>query len=220
MMKKQAVFAGVVLAVGVLAAISCRRSDVRSTVIEVPQMDDALSVRIVTNAALDEVVGQYDGTRNEAEVDLSKKTVLYHEGERLRSPDYRRRIEAKIAEIGYNARVTGVRHNPPPLVPTEDGPIQMWPARFTATISVPDMDTSTDANIIVDAIAYARLGNDHPRVAVDPSSRRVVATYESLLLSRKSIEQAIANVGFDANNTPAMLGKPDAIPHGWTPVSL
>jgi len=211
---------GVFMAAGILAAVSCRRSDVRSVVVEVPGMTGAREIRIVTNAALNEVVGQYDGTRNDYEIDLSKKIVLYHEEAGLLSPHYHRRIENKIGEVGFSARVTGVRPNPPPLVYTDDGPIQIWPGRHTAAITVPGMQTVADANVVVDAIAYARLRHDHPRVLVDAPSRRIVATYESLYLSRENIEQAIASVGFDANNTPAMLGRPDALPHDWTPVKL
>jgi len=219
-MRKTVLLAMIGLGVGVLAAVSCRRSDIRTAVIDVPQMADSRAIRIVTNAALDEVVGQYDDTQNRCEIDLSKGIVLYHESQNLQSPAYQRLIEARIREVGFEVRVVGSRLNPPPLVLTDDGPIQLWPNRFTAVIMVPDMKTATDANIVVDAIAYARIGGDDPRVVVKRDSRRVIATYESIRLSFSNIEYAIACVGFDANTVPANLGREDSIPHGWTPVTL
>lgn len=205
---------------GCILAAACRRSDVRTAVIDVPGMSDATSVRIVTNAALDEVVGQYDGIQNQYEVDLTRKLVLYHESRRLLSPEYQRRVEARILEVGFSARVLKVQLNPPPVVLTDDGPIQMWPDRFTAMISVPDMTSNTDANIVVDAIAFARIGGDDPRVAANEKARRLVVRYESLHLSLKSLEHAVACAGFEANNTPARLGRDDSIPDGWTHVQL
>lgn len=221
-MRRSLALAIIGLSAGILVVISCRRSDILTVMIDVPQMSDAKSIRIVTNATLEEVVGQYDGMRNGYEIDLLKKIVLYHESQRLLSPEYQRWIETRIAEVGFNARVTNAGWNPPAPVWTMDGPVQMqkWDDRFTAVISVPEMASNTDANIVVDAIAYARLGGDHPRVSARPDSRRVVATYESLHLSLRNIEYAIACAGFDANAVRANLGAEDAIPHGWTPVTL
>ena len=219
-MKTRVALTAITVAAAVLAAISCRRSDIRTAAVDVPDMSDARSIRIVTNAALAEVVGEYDGIQSAYEIDLSRKLVLYHESHRLLSPEYQRRIEGRIAEVGFAARVMGARHNPPPPVPTSDGPAQMWPGRFTAVISVRGMKTNTDANVIVDAIAYARVGRDDPRVTVRPGSRRIVATYESLCLSLENIEHAIACAGFDANTTLARLGAEDCLPHGWTQVRL
>ena len=47
-----------------------------------------------------------------------------------------------------------------------------------------------------------------------------MVSFDSLRLSMKNLEHAIARVGFDANDTPAKLAWPDAPPHGWSPVSL
>jgi len=82
------------------------------------------------------------------------------------------------------------------------------------------MVTKTDANIVVDAISYARIGSDNPRVSTDADSRQVTATYNALYLADKNIEHAIACVGFDANTVPARLGEKDSVPHGWKPVKL
>jgi hypothetical protein len=214
--------AAAALAVGVVLAIltSCRQSDLHTTVISVPGMSDALAVRIVTNAALDQVVGRYDGIQNETQIDLAKGVVLYHETARLADTAYQRKIEARTAEVGFPGRILAVGLNPPKPVPTVDGPKQMWPNRVTAVIHVPNMKTARDANIVVSAIAYARLGGDSPRVHADAASRSLRVTYQGLFLSLKNIEQAIACAGYAANNTPAMLGQPDSPPEGWLPVIM
>jgi hypothetical protein len=219
-MKKQVVLMLAGLLMSTLAVISCRRSDVCSIVINVPQMSDERSIRIITNAALDEIVGQYDGMKNDCEIDLAKQTVLYHEGQRLLSTDYLRHIEACIGEVGLNAHAAGARLDPPPLVPTVDGPVQEWPNRYTVVISVPGMKSVKDANVVVDAIAYARLGRDDPRITVSRESRTITATYESMALSLKNIEYAIACAGFEANDSATKFGTEVAIPHGWRPVTL
>lgn len=210
--------AGFAALITILAAAACRQSYVRTAVIDVPQMANSTAIRIVTNAALDEVVGRCDGTQHDHEIDVARKVVLYHESRKLMSPEYQRQIEARIRQVGFDARVVTARPNPPAPVPTADGPIQLWPNRFTAVISVPGMTSVTDANVVVDAIAYARLGKDDPRVAVQPGSRQLVARYESLQMAPRNIEYAIACAGFDANDVPA--GARKSLPHGWTPVRL
>ena len=203
---------------GLMAAVSCRRTDMKKVTISVPGMSDARSIRIVTNAALDEVVGRVDGIMHDYEVDLAGQVVLYHESGRLLAPEYQRRIVACISQVGFKAVVKSVRLNPPALVQTLDGPAQTWPDRYTAVLAVTGMKDHTDANIVVDAIAYARIGRDDPRVSVNKRAQELVARYESLVVAPKNIEFAIACAGFDANQIPARLGGVDSIPHGWTPV--
>ena len=106
------------------------------------------------------------------------------------------------------------------LIDTERGPRRLWPDRITAVIAVPEMRSNTDANIVVDAIAYARIGSDNPRVTADKESRRLLAVYESTSICLKYIEHAIACAGYAANDVLPNLGADDAIPHGWTPVAL
>jgi hypothetical protein len=96
----------------------------------------------------------------------------------------------------------------------------MWPDRITATIRAPQMKTARDANVVVAAIAYARLGGDIPRVAADPPARSLHVRCESLTLSPRSIELAIACSGYAANTTPADLRRENGTPHGWHPVRL
>jgi ribosome-binding protein aMBF1 (putative translation factor) len=215
----------IVLIAGLVAVISCRKSDIRYAMIEIPGMSDARSVRIATNAALHEVVGRFDGIKNDTEIDLSRKVLLYHEGHRLVQPDYQQRIRARIAEVGYASKILAAGLNEPPKVKAMDGngvyrEVQMWPQRCTAVIYVPEMNSQTDANIVVDAIAFARLGRDDVRIEVDTEARRIVATYESMHISQKNIEHAIAYAGLDANRLSARLGQPDSVPNRWTPIKL
>lgn len=208
------------VAIGLPLASSCRRSDPRAAVIDIPGLCSARDVRIVTNAALDEVVAACDGIQHDLEMDITKGVVLYHESQALLNPDYQRRIEARLAEVGFPAKVVSVRHNPPALVPTVDGPVQTWPNRYTAAIRLSNAKTQRDANVIADAIAYARIGTDHPGIHADPTTHRLTLRYESLLLSVKNIEHAIAAVGYAANDTPAFFGNTDARPDGWRPMAL
>ncbi len=224
-MKKNMLLLAIVLVAGVHAAISCRKHDIRYAFIDVPGMTDAKSVRIATNAALHEVVGRFDGIKNDAEVDLSRKLVQYHEGPRLVNREYQRRILERIAEVGYASKVVSAGLNEPPKVKAKDADgnyhwVQMWPHRCTAIIYVPEMKSVTDANRVVDAIAYARLGRDDDRIDVNAESRTISITYESLNLSQRSIEHSIAYVGFDANQVRAKLGREDSVPNRWTPIKL
>lgn len=219
-MTKRLLFGMLGLCIVILAAATGQRSDLRTTRIAVAPVTDALSIRIITNAALEEIVGRYDGIQHEYEIDLSKRLILYHESQRLLSPSYQAQIEARLAEVGYPARVLRAGHNPPAPVPTADGSAQTWPDRCTAVISVPGMTSRTAANVAVDAIAYARIGRDDPRVSFRRASHSVVATYQTLNLSLKNIEYAIACAGYGANGVPARLGAADALAHGWTPVTL
>lgn len=212
-------WAGFAVAVCLLGVVSCRQSQLKTVSVAVPAMDDDRAVRIVTNAALDEVVGHYDGRMHDCEIDLANGLVYYHENARLMSADYCRSIVACIRQIGCGARIVKVTHNPPAPTPTVDGPCQEWPERFTAVIEVSGMTSRTIANRVADAIAFARLGGDSPRVVTDRGNRRIDATYESLLLCQRNIEHAIACAGFAANGVPACLGMADAVPHGWRPVT-
>ena len=217
-MRKTLLFASIGLCIGVLVALSCRRSDIRTVVVNVPQMTDDKIVRIITNAVLDEIVGRYDGVKHDYEIDLAKGLVFYHESHRLRSTVYQQLIQSRLKEVGYDARMMGARLNPPALVKMGDEYKQLWPYRFTLTISIPGMKSGTDANIVTDAIAYARVGKDDPRIRVRRKSKSLVVTYEGLHLSPQNVEVAIACAGFSANDVPANLGAADSIPYGWRPV--
>jgi hypothetical protein len=202
-----------------LATLSCRRSDIRTDEIVVPNMVGERDVRIVTNAVLDATSELAQAIRNDCEIDRSKRRVLYHEGPRLRLPAYRALLVARLREVGFNqARILRTGLNPPPLVDTVDGPCQDWPQRHTAVMSVPGMNDVTAANRVVDALAYARAGRDDPRVCLDPASRTLTVVHEGLRAARSNLEHAIACAGYAANAVPARLGGPDSAPDHWRPL--
>lgn len=198
-----------------LTAVSCSRSDIRTTRIRVPAMADARAVRVVTNAVLNELDGRTDMFQHGCDVDLSRKLVFYHESEALRSPAYQRNILARIRELGYEARIAAVGPSELPPCPTNRGPLRVWPNRHTLVLSIPGMKCARDANVVVDAIAYARLGGEDPRIVVNPASRSLSITYNARGLAAKNLELAVACVGYEANDVPADVGQDGSIPHGW-----
>ncbi|MCC6227434.1 MAG: hypothetical protein IT195_13660, partial [Microthrixaceae bacterium] len=219
-MKRSGYISAAVVALAALALLSCRQSRTRTTDISVPGMSDAMAVRIVTNAALNEVIGEYDGTQHEVEVDLLRHIVLYHESQRVTSPAYQKDILKSLKAVGFDATVVRAGLNPSPPVPTVQGAFSVWPSRHTAEISIPGMKTRRDANVVVGAIGYARIGGDHPAVIADTAKRILHVGYESMNTAVKNIEVAIACSGFDANTIPALLGAEDAPQNGWRPVTL
>lgn len=202
-----------------IAATACFRDDARAVTLAVPDMATARDLRIVTNAALNEIVGRYDGIKNDAEADLARGLLVYHEGERLRDEGYRRHIAACLRDVGYDAAFLAVRLNPPPPVPTSRGLVQLWPDRHTAVLAVQGLKTARDVQVALDAIAFARTG-DRASVAPDARSRTLRVTYNSRALGRRNVEHAIANAGYAVNDTPALLGRADALAMNWTPVRL
>jgi len=202
-----------------VTTVSCRRSDVRTDEIVVPRMLSERDVRIVTNAVLDATSELSQAVRNDCEVDVSKRLVFYHEGPRLELPLYQALLLARLNEVGFaEARILKVALNPPPLADTVDGPYQDWADRHSAVIHVPGMSDVTAANRVVDALAYARLGRDDPRIQVDRMSRTLTVLYEGLRAARSNLEHAIACAGYAANDVPARLGGTDAAPDHWRPL--
>ena len=204
-----------------LALFACRRTDPRSTTIHVPDMTGERDVRIVTNAVVNEIWSRLAGPRSDYEVDLGKGIVLCHESSRLMSKPFQRHIEARIREVGFEAHVMGVGHNPPPPIDVgpDRPPLYPWPDRFTAVIRVPGMTTTRAANRVVDAIAFARVGRESEHVTIDRIARSVIVTrYESTLLALKDIEHAVACAGYTANDVPPDVGKAHPPPHGWNAV--
>ena len=217
--KKALVLSLAVLCFGIATAVRifCCRADPDVMCVHVPQMVDETGVRIITNAALDEILGRYDDVKRQIEIDMTRKLVLYHESDRLLHEAYRRHIEARLREVGLDAHILAARHNPPPPVATTNGPVQLWAGRVTAVISVPEMNSVTDANRAVDAISYARLGGDHPGISVGRNERKLTVSYNGRQLASRNIEHAIVSAGFDANDIEA---GPDSLPDGWRPIRL
>jgi|ETNmetMinimDraft_26_1059896.scaffolds.fasta_scaffold30785_1 hypothetical protein len=204
------------------ACLSCRVSRPRETHIRVPDMQSERDVRIITNAVADEIAGQVEGTQYVFEIDVAQRLVMYHEGPNLLKAGYREAIRTRIAEVGYAARFLEARHNPPPPVRVANSPtpVQMWPYRCTAVLHIPEMASQTAANIIVDAIGYARRGRDPDALRPDPVNGMMHVDYESMQLSIKNLEHAIAAVGYRANALGANLGNKDAVADGWRPVRM
>ncbi|HOW98208.1 MAG TPA: hypothetical protein PK634_10515 [Kiritimatiellia bacterium] len=208
--------AGLLGAVAVLC-VSCVRETQRTVEIKVPGMQTERDVRIVTNAALNEAVGRAT-LQHGYDICVDKGTMFYYEGARLLSREYQRHILRCLREIGYEARIVEVRHWPAPAMPTPRGWLQAWPDRHAAAISIPAMKTGVDAHRVVGAIARARAGDDPLRVAPDPAAHAIRVTYDTNQLALKNLEGAIANAGYQANDTPPSMGLPDSFPVGWTPI--
>lgn len=72
----------------------------------------------------------------------------------------------------------------------------------TVRIDVPEMHNEACAELVKKALS--RVENvKYAKTEVDLEKRRVIVTYESLKLSLKNVEFAIAKAGFDANDIPA-----------------
>lgn len=72
----------------------------------------------------------------------------------------------------------------------------------TVTVSVPELQNRACARIVGDALSQ-QMGVQREKLKFDLSTRTVEVSYDSLLLARKNIEFAIADVGFSANEVPA-----------------
>jgi copper chaperone CopZ len=72
----------------------------------------------------------------------------------------------------------------------------------TITIDVPGMKDEAAVQKVVNILARTG-GVDGKSIDVDPKKRQVTLRYDSLLLSLKNIEFALAEAGFAANDIPA-----------------
>jgi len=96
----------------------------------------------------------------------------------------------------------------------------------TVTVQVPGMKNEACAAMVADAVAWEIAGSPGERpsrqlarsfqlsgaIAVDLTNRTVRVRYDSLKMSLKNIEFAIADAGFEANNTPASKSAADQLP--------
>jgi hypothetical protein len=92
---------------------------------------------------------------------------------------------------------------------------QFWASRRVMHLSLTSLTNNATVNIAIAAIAHGVRGQDNPDIRIDPQARTATVAYESLNLSVKNLEHAIAASGLDANNVPALLKAPDALRHGW-----
>jgi len=72
----------------------------------------------------------------------------------------------------------------------------------TVRLHVPDMQNDACEKIVVGRLKSVS-GVKAETVRVDRPTRTVTVAYESLVLSRKNIEFAVAEIGFSANGVPA-----------------
>lgn len=81
----------------------------------------------------------------------------------------------------------------------------------TMAIDVPGMRNARCAQLVQQRLQQVPgvLAN---KIAIDLENRIVTVTYDSLQLSLKNIEFAIAEAGFDANDVPATPAARDALP--------
>lgn len=81
----------------------------------------------------------------------------------------------------------------------------------TVTIHVPEMGNKECSRIVEDALAKVG-GIQMDKLKVDTLSRTVTVMYDSLQLSIKNVEFAIAEAGFAANDVPAKREAQEALP--------
>lgn len=207
----KAVIGSVVASLFILLTTACFRAETSRTAIHIPQMENERDSRIVTNAALNEVVGCITPIKHDYEFDLQNHVVLYHETQRLASVEYRVQLIESLKAVGLQANVVNAGFNPVKPKRLPDGDIlNSWPDRFTAVISIPQLNSIQDANIVADALAFVRNGGDDPRVTPDPANHKLNIVYNNVALSKQNITEAIACTGYSANGVP-----PKNISNGW-----
>ncbi len=77
----------------------------------------------------------------------------------------------------------------------------------TMTVSVPGMASDADVQRIRKALAPLN-GINKEQAAFDVSGKKIVLTYDSMVIAKKNIEIAIAEAGFDANGIAAIRPAP------------
>jgi hypothetical protein len=81
----------------------------------------------------------------------------------------------------------------------------------TARIHVPQM-TGPECRELILAVVNKQQGVQGDKVTTNPARRDVVVPYDSLVLSLKNIEYALARAGFAANDIPADPAARAALP--------
>ncbi len=84
----------------------------------------------------------------------------------------------------------------------------------TARLTVPQMRTPECAERVV-GILSQQAGVQGQLVQADLPLREVTVPYDSLLLSLKNLEYALAEAGFDANDIPADPEARARLPEAW-----
>lgn len=81
----------------------------------------------------------------------------------------------------------------------------------TVTVSIPEMHNSACVRIVGDALVK-QMGVKPDALMFNLEQKTVMVTYDSLIIARKNIEFAIADVGFSANEVPADTNAAAALP--------
>lgn len=81
----------------------------------------------------------------------------------------------------------------------------------TFKIRVPEMHNAACAEVVGRALARVN-GVQQESIRIDVGDRSVTLTYDSMVLSLKNIEYAIAQAGFTANDIPADAEARAALP--------
>jgi len=81
----------------------------------------------------------------------------------------------------------------------------------TVKIYVPGMKTAECAELVRNKLAKVP-GVRPPSIRTDVRGRSVTVSYDSLFLSMKNVEFAVAELGFAANNIPANQDAAKALP--------
>ncbi len=80
-----------------------------------------------------------------------------------------------------------------------------------ATIQTPTVASEADARTIVEALS--RFKPAVKDVIPDTTNHTVLVIYDSMILALKNLEYAIAQTGFDANETKAFTNAPPGAAH-------
>ena len=81
----------------------------------------------------------------------------------------------------------------------------------TVQLHVPEMKNDACVEVVSRAVGGVQ-GIEKDTVTVDPATRTVQVTYDSLKLSLKNLEFAVADAGFAANDAPANPKAAAALP--------
>ncbi|MFO7871780.1 MAG: hypothetical protein R6V03_10160 [Kiritimatiellia bacterium] len=188
-------------------AASCRRHDYRLAYINVPGMKDAATAAMVYNAIAHEI----ERKEPRYHVDTNKGILTcFGHVKQLRPPMVHRRIEDSLNDLRMPGKI--LRAKP--------APAQGFHERFAVAVQVTDMDSVVKANRAIAAVSTAVRSpqaseNLRKHIAIDIDDRSVRVKYNSIELSLKNLEHAVANAGLQANEVPPRLGRETALKHGW-----
>lgn len=180
----------------------CRRQELRTIVIRVPDLRDDRTAALVRNALWAEM------TRYEANIaiNLKEATLNLSASGVLKVPEVQARLRSALQEVGFAGTVVGVR----------TAPVDHWPDRHVMVIRIPEVTNNLTANIAAAAVTHALTGQGSAQsIHVHPERQEVAVTYNSMVQARRNFEHAIACAGLRTADIPPNLGYPDPLPHGW-----